>query len=493
MAEIEARLVPSSGTSYGPAISRALAHLPSIPPVPLGPNSGALPSSSAGSSSSSKSSPPFTSSKDAFLHPPTTSGNPGGTMDCIMKKLESFVSTLGSPQESNMLSRLLSDLFNSLTDTLSPSPDPLNLLSSYSSTRNWPQAPIRSLRWHPQTSKLALALHDDSIHIHCLSLIVAPVLKHKSQRSITSLAWRPYSSSELAVGTESGVLIWTLDPSSVVARPSGSCLTSLNTYSSGKKIPISALEYDPSGQFLVACSLLVKDIIVWNTWKEEYVAIRRFSSSGHQLAAWSPSGRYLLTGSSSNTIRLWDTCHLWSDEVWNVSQGHVNAAVWSPCGRYLLFSTSEGSQIYCITFSGSSFGEEACPSSAAVPILDLCFDEEGFKGRVLSMKWDACGERLAVSFHNSELIALFCSSGKPVLNLSLIGLIRGENEESSPVAMDFHHRLKDSDPTILTIGWSDGTIQHFPMIYTSTLSEGGNLSLDLTSHQFKPELFSSPI
>lgn len=31
---------------------------------------------------------------------------------------------------------------------------------------------------------------------------------------------RPYSASELAVGCESGVIIWNVDPNSVITRPS---------------------------------------------------------------------------------------------------------------------------------------------------------------------------------------------------------------------------------------------------------------------------------
>ena len=37
---------------------------------------------------------------------------------------------------------------------------------------------------------------------------VSPVLKHKQQRGITSLAWRPFLASELAVGCLSGIFIW---------------------------------------------------------------------------------------------------------------------------------------------------------------------------------------------------------------------------------------------------------------------------------------------
>ncbi|XP_040563476.1 aladin [Lepeophtheirus salmonis] len=472
MAEIEARLVPSSS----PSIQNAIAHLPYIAPIPTNPNGNVCPTS--------KSTPPFLSSKDAFLHPP----NMEGKAHSILRGLENLGNKLGSNQERSIVSKIISEVlqvFSQIKDSLSPYPsvEPLTFIERYSSTRDWKNSPIRALRWHPQTSKIAVALSDDSIQIHCLSLIVSPILKYKLQKSVSCLAWRPFSSSELAVGTESGILIWVVDPSSVVARPSASCVTKL---SPGRELPISSLEYDPSGQYLLACSPSEKDITIWNTWKEDYVILRRFSSGGYHTASWSPCGRFAFTASTSNKIRLWNVNQHWSDEVWNIQNGYVNSAVWSPCGKYLLFSTSEASQLFCITFGSS--GESA---SAAVPIVELTFDEEDFKGQVQSIKWDNIGERLAVGFHNSDLIALFCSSNRPILSLSLIGLIRGEPEEY-PIGMDFHYRLKETDSTILTIGWSSGRIQHFPMIYTSIISEG-NISLDITSHQFKPELFSSPL
>ena len=34
------------------------------------------------------------------------------------------------------------------------------------------------------------------------------------------MQWRPYLASELAVGCSTGLLIWNVDPCSVVARPS---------------------------------------------------------------------------------------------------------------------------------------------------------------------------------------------------------------------------------------------------------------------------------
>lgn len=38
-----------------------------------------------------------------------------------------------------------------------------------------------------------------------------PILKNGYQKSITSLAWRPLAASELAVGCNTGIIVWKLD------------------------------------------------------------------------------------------------------------------------------------------------------------------------------------------------------------------------------------------------------------------------------------------
>ena len=53
---------------------------------------------------------------------------------------------------------------------------------------------------------------------------ISPVLKYKQQRGVSCMQWRPFLASELAVGCSTGLLIWNVDPCSVVARPSAGML-----------------------------------------------------------------------------------------------------------------------------------------------------------------------------------------------------------------------------------------------------------------------------
>lgn len=96
------------------------------------------------------------------------------------------------------------------------------IVSNYSRTRNWGSAPIKCLAWHPHTTKIAVATTDDNIRVYCTEAGFVPMLKCKAQGHVSSLSWRPYSASEIAVGCEQGVIIWTVDPNSTFTKPSSS-------------------------------------------------------------------------------------------------------------------------------------------------------------------------------------------------------------------------------------------------------------------------------
>ncbi len=139
-----------------------------------------------------------------------------------------------------------------------------DLIAQFSETRDWHHSAIRCLKWHPHTPKFAVALGDDSIEVRHLqsrstlrlnpvisqvygsglpSSSTPPLLKYKHQRGISCLEWRPLNASELAVGCLKGILIWTVDPSSVAARPSAGCVRTLRA--PGHE-PVNSLQWDPN-------------------------------------------------------------------------------------------------------------------------------------------------------------------------------------------------------------------------------------------------------
>lgn len=118
-------------------------------------------------------------------------------------------------------------------------------------------------------------------------------------------------------------------------------------------------------------------------------------------------------------------------------------------------------------------------------------------GEVQAMHWDPSGERLVVSFKESNLIALFCTRvSMNSVSVSPLGFIQGKDNEH-PSTIEFAKHFKGG--ALLSIVWSSGRLQHFPMFFMSST----NLVQDLDQQQhcllssspaaeFAPRIFSSP-
>lgn len=91
------------------------------------------------------------------------------------------------------------------------------IAKEFAQTRSWESSPIRCFTWHPYCTKIAIAGMDDIVRIHSSDNDFVPLLKCKQQRNISCLAWRPMSLSELAVGCENEIIVWNVDPASVVS------------------------------------------------------------------------------------------------------------------------------------------------------------------------------------------------------------------------------------------------------------------------------------
>ncbi|RXM93816.1 Aladin [Acipenser ruthenus] len=119
------------------------------------------------------------------------------------------------------------------------------------SANAWAGCSVRALAWHPHTDKFAVALLDDSVRVHNAKSSTAPTLKHRLQRNVSALAWKPLCASALAVACQNCVLVWHVDPSSLSTRPSSGCAQVL---SQPGHSPVTSLAWSPSGAILLSAS-----------------------------------------------------------------------------------------------------------------------------------------------------------------------------------------------------------------------------------------------
>lgn len=357
--------------------------------------------------------------------------------------------------------------------------------------------PVRCIAWHPHCTKIAVGVSDDSVRVYSASSPgFVPTLRSQGQRSVSCLAWRPYSASELAVGCHAGVIVWQVDPKSVVTRPSISCATVLRHPGHS---PVTSIQWSSTGTLLVSAASGDTSMYIWDVDLQDSVPLRRVGGGNINLLSWSPDFHKLLAATTSVTFRVWDTAN-WVPERWRVLSGHVRTACWSPCSTVLLFTTSEESVVYALQFKPNCaqldtmfYSDTPVSEQAARVVINLAPEEvaNGVRlgGTVASMVWDKLGRHLALTFENSPLVAVYRTDLTPHLLVTPSCLVKGVSGEQ-PTAIAFQSNFDSG--ACLTIAWSSGRIQYFPVVYQELKSTSPSMRFN-DSVQFQPDhsLFES--
>lgn len=111
---------------------------------------------------------------------------------------------------------------------------------------------------------------------------------------------RPLSSSELAVGCDGGVLVWSVDPSSVATRPYGSYAATLQR---PHHSPVTSIAWSSLGDILLTASAADTAMYVWDVEMENFVALRRVRGGGISLVTWSPDGSKVFAATTGIIFR----------------------------------------------------------------------------------------------------------------------------------------------------------------------------------------------
>lgn len=335
---------------------------------------------------------------------------------------------------------------------------------NFSQTRQWKKSTIRCISWNPLCFKLAVAAADDSVRIYTneeQSIVL--LLKNGLQKSIMSMAWRPFSPSQLAVGCQNGFLVWTLDPNSCITRP----LSQAAHFKHGNHFPITSLEWNLNGTMLATASMKDSSILIWNVDKSSSVPLRRTSPPYLHLQ-WSLNGAYLFTSTVGSVFRVWN-CDNWKSDRWTIASGHVQSFQWSPCASFLLFITSDDTILYSLGFEDELLFNESrhqVVPQQALPVADLSkisIDNCVIGGLAQQLAWN--GRILAVTFKDTNSIAIFQTSiRKHQLSIVQLCLVSGHGIEfPSFITFQPSYQQGQAD-NILTIAWSSGRIQFFPFV-----------------------------
>lgn len=327
-------------------------------------------------------------------------------------------------------------------------------MSSFSQTRDWVKSPIRCIRWHPNCFKLAVVGADDSIRLYTDQQQSAPILKSGLQKGVSSLAWRPWSSSELAVGTQTGTILWTIEN----FLQNGSIKSQAVQLKHESHFPVTSVEWNSSGTLLATASVSEPDVLLWDVDQNRYTAIQRVGPPSAQLW-WSPNSSFLCISTIGNSFRIWKQ-HVsqWDMDRWDIKMGRIQSVVWNQ--SHLLFCTTADNFLYSLLMIGDLF-KLPQKRQAPVPIVDLTQEGSGIGGPVQSLALNRAGTLLAVSFKETDSIAILSVSNNKhnVLNVTPFGFINGLGDEF-PSVINFED---PSERNVLTIGWSSGRVHYVPV------------------------------
>ncbi|XP_022916047.1 aladin-like [Onthophagus taurus] len=343
----------------------------------------------------------------------------------------------------------------------------VSIMSTVSQTRNWPNGIFRCIAWHFDQTKLAVGTSDDVVRIYSKGTNLVPILRCRQQRNISMVSWRPLCDSEIAVACETCIIVWTIDPNSVVTRPSVSNAIILTE---NNHAPIVSIGWNQHGNILASAAANDQKILMWDVEMTRSTAIKRPGGRGNMFLKWSLRGDKMFSATNSVVFRVWETFK-WQSEKWNTLSGRVQTACWSPCGQIILFATTEESVIYALSFSQTEliFTKDTNTSpNIAIPLFDVTeVDLDGIVvgGLIQSMDWDPTGNHLAVLFRDSNYVTIFTITFLPAVQINASCLVAGAPEET-PCMIAFQKNFKQG--ACLSIGWSSGRLQYFPIVYSDT-------------------------
>ncbi|XP_077339977.1 aladin [Lithobates pipiens] len=351
-----------------------------------------------------------------------------------------------------------------------------DLTAEFSQGRYWTTCSLRTLACHPHTNKFALALVDDSIRIYSTGSSVTPILKHRLQKDVASMAWKPLCASILAVACQSCVIVWHVDPTSLSTRPSSGCSQIL---SHPGHSPVTSVCWSPKGGLLLSSSPVDTAMLVWDVSTETCVPLQRVGGGGVTFLSWSPDGSKVLSATPSPVFRVWET-QMWTCERWPTLKGRCQTGCWSPDGSRLLFAVQGESVIYSLSFTApedemhSSVGGSRSATVVA-DVSETVFDTEmgeiRIGGEIQSMVWDPSGERLAVLLKeipndvtSVSVIAVYRTKNSPIFELLPCTFLPCRVGED-PHFMQFHPCFPKG--ALLTVLSSSGRLFHVPFYFVN--------------------------
>ncbi|KAI8373708.1 WD40-repeat-containing domain protein [Blakeslea trispora] len=354
--------------------------------------------------------------------------------------------------------------------------------------------PVQCIVWHPHLDILAVADRENHVLVYEKKGHVWSChrLEHALMKDITALEWKQRSAGTLAVACKQGVCVWTVPRVETVdsqpyLHPSAT-MTYL-TYAGHDDISAIAWDNTPGHHALAVGSANSNAVVVFDLLLQRTNVLKRYGH-GTLLLRWSPDGDWLYATDKSTISRMWDTKTWKYKSIHNPSGLYVQAACWAPDNRCLIFSMFNKPDIHMLFINGKRVNSLMDHSLASLSLTDLT-TETGETVQTGGIIRDITvdqhhGQRLAVAFQDSPLIALYVYNLDSPLNLTPqpmlfpVGYMQPTKTTLDPLSIS---NIKDDLPfrivfsrhhgygTVMAILWKSGLISFTTHHYTKDSSK----------------------
>ena len=190
---------------------------------------------------------------------------------------------------------------------------------------------VHTVAWSPDGKRVASGGLDRTIHVWEVTPGDKVLIHRTPATSVNALAWSPDGAYIASAWNDQTVEIW-----DITKEQSKNFFLALfasrSSWTYNKHAArVNAIAWSPNGKYIASGST-DKTVKVWDPITGNQVFMYRNRSASVNAVAWSPDSRRIASGSNDKTVRVWDDIKKNSIFTYHGHIGYVIALAWSPDG-----------------------------------------------------------------------------------------------------------------------------------------------------------------